>query len=96
MKMPVGGGAEVIILENVMALTWSVTDKGILLVNREPGGDAVDFYRFADQTVTRVGRLDFRLPGIISHMTFSRDGTRALGTRMVRNDSDLMLIDGFR
>jgi Tol biopolymer transport system component len=96
MKMPVGGGPEVIIQVNVPAFAWSVTDQGILFVNREPAGDAVDLYRFADQTVTRVGRLDFRLPGIFSHMTFSRDGRHALGTRMVRNDTDLMLIDDFR
>ena len=53
-------------------------------------------YRFSDQRVARVGRLGFRIPGIYTHMTVSRDGRWALATKMVRFDSDLMRLDNFR
>jgi hypothetical protein len=44
----------------------------------------------------RVGRLAFRLPRVVSHISFSRDGTQALATRMMRDDTDLAFIDDFR
>jgi Tol biopolymer transport system component len=96
MKMPVGGGEEVTVLPNVPALAWSIAEKGILYLKRENDFDAIDLYRFADQTVTRLGRMAFRLPRIVCHLSFSRDGNRALVTRMVRDDTDLMYIDDFR
>ena len=65
-------------------------------MTREADFDAIDVYRFADQRVVRVGRLRFRLPGIYTHMTVSRDGRWALATEMVRFDSDLMRLDNFR
>jgi hypothetical protein len=40
--------------------------------------------------------MAFRLPGIYSHISFSRDAKRALATRMVRDDTDLMFINDFR
>jgi eukaryotic-like serine/threonine-protein kinase len=96
MKMPAGGGEEVSILANVPALAWSVTEKGIFFLTREPDFDAIDLYRFANQSVTRVGRMAFRLSNVYSHVSFSRDAKRALATRMVRDDTDLMFINDFR
>ena len=96
MRAPVAGGQEELVLERVLPFLWSVTDKGIVFVNREPDFDAIDVYRFNDQRVARVGRLAFRVPGIFACMTVSRDGRWALATEMVRFDSDLMLLDNFR
>jgi Tol biopolymer transport system component len=96
MKMPLGGGPEETVLENVPAFAWSVTQKGVFFVRREREYDAVDLYRFRDQTRVRIGLLNFRLPLVISHTAFSPDGTRALATNMVRDDADLMFIDDFR
>jgi hypothetical protein len=62
----------------------------------EPDFDAIEVYRFSEQTVARIGRLGFRLPGIYTHMTVPRDGRWALATKMVRFDSDLMRVDNFR
>ena len=73
-----------------------MTDTGIVFVTRESDFDAIDEYRFSDQRVARVGRLGFRIPGIFTHMTASRDGRLALATNMVRFDSDLMWLDNFR
>ena len=96
MRLPLGGGHEELVLERVRPFLWSVTDTGIVFVTREPDFDAIDVYRFSDQRVARVGRLGFRIPGIYTHMTVSRDGRWALATKMVRFDSDLMRLDNFR
>ena len=96
MRLPLGGGHEEPVLEGVRPFLWSVTDTGIVFVTREADFDAIDVYRFSDQRVTRVGRLGFRIPGIYTHMTVSRDGRWALATKMVRFDSDLMRLDNFR
>ena len=96
MRLPLVGGQEELVLEGVRPFLWSVTETGIVFVTREPNFDAIDVYRFSDQRVARLGRLGFRIPGIFTHMTVSRDGRWALATEMVRFDSDLMLLDNFR
>ena len=96
MRAALDGGQETVVLEGVRPLLWSVTDKGIVFVTRETDFDALDIYRFSDRQVARVGRLAFRIPGIYTHMTVSRDARWALATEMVRFDSDLMLLDNFR
>ena len=96
MRLPLGGGQEELVLEGVRPFLWSVTDTGIVFVTRAPDFDAIDVYRFSDRQVARVGRLGFRIPGIYTHMTVSRDGRWALATKLVRNDSDLMRVDNFR
>ena len=96
MRVPLAGGHEEPVLEHVRPFLWSVTDTGIVFVTRERDFDAIDVYRFSDRRVTRVGRLGFRIPGIYTHMTVSRDGRWALATKMARFDSDLMRMDNFR
>lgn len=58
---PLGGGAEVPVLDGVRLGLWSVTDRGIAFVTIEPESDAIDFYDFGDQKVRRLGRLPFRV-----------------------------------
>ena len=96
MRLPLGGGQEELVLEQLRPFLWSVTDTGIVFVTRERDFDAIDLYRFSDRQVARVGRLGFRLPGSYTHMTVSRDGRWALATKMVRFDADLMRVDNFR
>ena len=96
MRLPLGGGHEEQVFEGVRPFLWSVTDSGIVFVTREADFDAIDVYRFSDQRVSRVGRLGFRIPGIYTHMTVSRDGRWALATKMARLDTDLMRLDKFR
>jgi len=96
MRVPLAGGQEEPILEQVRPFLWSVTDAGIVFVTRESELDAIDMYRFSDRRVARVGRLGFRIPGIYTHMAVSRDGRWALATKIERYDSDLMRIDNFR
>ena len=96
MRAPVAGGQEELVLERVQPFLWSVTDTGIVFITREADFDAIDVYRFSDRRVARVGRLGFRMPGHSRHLTVSRDGRRALATKMVRFASDLMRLDNFR
>ena len=96
MRVPVAGGREELVLKGIRPFLWSVTDTGIVFVTREPNVDAIDVYRFSDQRVARVGRLGFPDPGGFRSLTVSRDGRWALGTKMVRFDSDLMRLDNFR
>ncbi len=96
MRVPVAGGHAERLLERVRPFLWTVTDTGIVFITREPDFDAIDVYRFSDQRTVRVGRLGFRIPGIYTHMTASRDGRWVLATKMERFDSDLMRLDDFR
>jgi Tol biopolymer transport system component len=96
MRVPLGGGHEEPVLERVRPFLWAVTDNGIVFVTREADFDAIDIYRFRDRRTTRLGRLGFRIPGIYTHMTVSRDGRWMLATKMERFDSDLMRLDNFR
>jgi Tol biopolymer transport system component len=96
MRAPIVGGDEEMVLDHIRPFLWSVTDTGIVFVTREPDFDAINLYRFSDGRIARVGRLEFRIPGIYTHMTASRDGRSALATKMVRFESDLMRLDNFR
>ena len=96
MRVPLAGGPEDVVLEHVRPFLWSLTDGRIVFVTREPEFDAINAYRFNDGRVASVGRLGFRIPGIYTHMTVSRDGRWALATKMVRSESDLMRLDNFR
>ena len=96
MRVPVAGGQEELVLTGIRPFLWSVTDTGIVFVTREPNFDAIDVYRFGDRRVARMGRLGFPAPGGARSLTVSRDGRWALATKMVRFDSDLMLLDNFR
>jgi Tol biopolymer transport system component len=89
MRLPLGGGQEELVLDRVRPFLWSVTDRGIVFVTREPDFDAIDVYRFSDRRVARVGRLGFRIPGIYTYMTVSPDERWVLATNMVRFDADL-------
>jgi Tol biopolymer transport system component len=96
MRLPVDGGPEELVIDDVRLFVWAVTDTGIVFVTREPDFDAIDKYHFSDRRVARMGRLRFRIPGIYPNLTVSRDGRWALATNLVRFDSDLMRLDNFR
>jgi Tol biopolymer transport system component len=96
MRLTLAGGREELVLERVRPFGWAVMDTGIVFVTRERDFDALDRYWFSDQRVARVGRLGFRVPDRFNHLTVSRDGRWALATQMVRDDSDLMVLDNFR
>ena len=96
MRLPLIGGHEEPVLDRLRPFLWSVMDAGIVYVASESDFDAIDVYRFGDQRVARLGRLDFRLARSYTHMSVSRDGRWVLATKTERLDSDLMRLDNFR
>jgi Tol biopolymer transport system component len=92
------GGEERVVLGNVPRSYWAVTQKGIMVLREEREFDFLYLYQPADGTVSRIGRLPFRVAriGDIGRFTVSRDGRWALTHQMERTEGSLMMIDGFR
>jgi len=97
-QIPIGGGEERVVLENVERSRWAVTEKGIFFLTSEPGFDALDLYDTATGKVSRLGRLPFRVTviGDIGRITVSRDGRWALANQTDRWEADIMMVDKFR
>ena len=99
-------GEESAILEGVPPGAWDATDEGILFVTGAVGpmtrgvssSDALEFYRFADRQVHRVGELPFLAArfGVRRVLIASRDGRSIVIGRIDRWDRDIMVIDNFR
>ena len=97
-SVPVGGGAEVPVLDGVRLLLWSVTERGIVFLTIEPESDAIDFYDFNDRKVRRLGRLPFRVSRYLGlgMLDVDRDGRWALVSVTDQWESDIKVADGFR
>ena len=97
-SVPIGGGAEVAVLDGVRFGLWSVTDRGIAFVTIEPESDAIDFYDFGDRKVRRLGRLPFRVSRYLGlgMLHVDRDGRWALVSVTDQWESDIKVADGFR
>jgi hypothetical protein len=97
-SVPIGGGAEVAVLDGVRFGLWSVTDRGIAFVTIEPDSDAIDFYSFGDRKVRRLGRLPFRVSRYLGLGTLhvDRAGRWALVSLTDQWESDIKVADGFR
>jgi hypothetical protein len=95
MRIPIGGGAEMDVLDGLTPLWWSVANTGLFFISREPEFDAIDRYDFSGGKVTRVGRLAVRAGGFGGQMCVSPDGRWALITQH-QGQSELMLLDNFK
>jgi len=97
-SVPVGGGAEVAVLDGVRLGLWSVTDRGIVFLTIEPESDAIDFYDFNDRKVRRLGRLPFRVSRYagLGMLDVDRDGRWALVSVTDQWESDIKVANGFR
>jgi Tol biopolymer transport system component len=96
MRMPLEGGDPVKILDGVRGVHWCVTRKGIYFVTRDSRSDSIQLYRFADAKVVAIGSLPFRVSGFGGGLVVSEDDRWLLTNQTNRNDTDLMLIDGFK
>ena len=97
-QVPVEGGDEVVVLENVRLGLWSVTSDGIIFLTIEQESDELDFYSFSDRRVRRLGKLPFRASRIagLGGLITSRDGRWALVSATDHWESDIMIADGVR
>jgi hypothetical protein len=91
-------GQEKIVIEGVRFGLWDVVSDGILFVTVDKDFDSVALYNFADEKVTRVGRLPFRLTrrNGVCRVAFSPDGRWALANQVTLDESDLLMIENFR
>jgi Tol biopolymer transport system component len=97
-QVAVDGGDETVVFEGILPRHWAVTDKGIFFMTPEREFDWINLCHLPERTVTRVGRLPFRVAriGTIGRLTVSRDARWALANHIDRWDSDIMVIDNFR
>jgi hypothetical protein len=99
MRSPLVGGQAATILEDIVPLYWSVTDKGIYFVRQEQQVHSIWLHPFDNQKTVRVGTLPFRLayfPRGPGRLTASLDGRTAMVSVVDRWDGDLMLLENFR
>jgi Tol biopolymer transport system component len=97
-KVPVGGGEEVPVLENLES-RWATAEKGLYFLGQAqgaaPGGKwFIQFFAFATKQVTPVVALEkepFPEPPAVSP-----DGQTFLYTQVDTVESDLMLVENFR
>jgi Tol biopolymer transport system component/DNA-binding winged helix-turn-helix (wHTH) protein len=97
-SVPVSGGQEHVVVDGVRMGLWSVLRDGIVFLSIEPKADVIDFYRFGDRTVQRLGTLPFRVSRVagLGGLTVSRDGRLALVSVTDARESDIMVADGVR
>jgi Tol biopolymer transport system component len=96
MSVSVDAGEEVVVLDGVRFLLWSVTQQGIVFVTSENEGDSLDLYSFEDRKVRRLGRLPFRVSWVAGGMTVSFDNKFAVLNAIDAEQADVMLADRFR
>jgi Tol biopolymer transport system component len=96
MRIPVGGGAAVRVLEAIPGELWSVTRKGIFFVTRDGHGDRINLLRLDDGKVAPVGILPFTISAFGGSMSVSEDGHWLITNQTNRYDTDLMLIENFK
>lgn len=98
MSVPIVGGQETVVLDGIRLALWSVVETGIVFLTIETSGDAIDFYRFSDRMVRRLGTLPFRVCRYagLGALTVSPDGRLALVSVTDAWESDIMIADGVR
>ena len=98
MQVPIDGGEERAVTEEVRFGLWSVLDEGIVFVSIEPDADALDVYEFATRQRRRIGILPQRVSRVatLAGLAVAPDGRSAIVTVTDRWESDIMVADGFR
>jgi hypothetical protein len=94
MRVPVNGGAEIIVLPWISNFNWSVTLKGIYYVVSEPPNRYhLMRYDLHSGHSERLGNLP---DGLMGDVAVSRDGHWLSFSQTERAETDLILIDHFR
>lgn len=96
-RVPVDGGEETRLLEHGKPGLWTVSKRGIYLLNPLPRGPAVELFDPATQRLTRVATLpeDTRLDTLDPAFTISPDGRRVLYGQLTFN-GNIILVENFR
>ncbi len=97
-KMPVEGGEESLVLDQVRYGYWALLEKGICFVSTgETPPPAIEFFNFATRQVTQLTRLEKgKAPFGAPNLAVSADGLWILYWQADQIDNDIMLVENFR
>jgi len=110
-SLPVEGGEEALVLEPIQQAYWGIAENGVyflglrrratptemrdgLVPGRSP--TPLQFFSFAQQTLTQIGRIEKEVDRSRSGFSVTRDGRAIVWSQIDRREADLMLIDNFR
>ena len=96
-RIPVAGGAEVPILDQVYQGDWDLLGQGIYFINRrvKPHG-AIQFFDFETRQATQVAAVDRPLLSGPPVLSVSLDGSRFLYSATETMATDIILVENFR
>lgn len=94
-RVAVAGGPEAVVLDGVIAFSWSVTPSGIYFLAREADTDWLDVYDVETRKRTRLGALPFRPAGagFCGFLSVSQDGRFLISNHVDRFESNLGLLE---
>ena len=99
-RVPVGGGEEVPVLEQVRAgyeRFWAVREKGIYFAYPgEPHHPAIGFFNFSTRRIIPLANLEKDLPPNYGTLAISPDGRWILYSQIDHQGSDIALVENFR
>jgi len=96
-RMPIQGGAGVLVLNRKTERFWDLTDQGICFIDLDAKPHAtINFYNFDTQRVTKIGSVDKEIVGGDGALSVSPDGQWVLYPQVERVESHIMLVENFR
>jgi hypothetical protein len=96
MRVPVDGGDELPVLEDIGGWTWDIAATGVVFLRFENPGYTVNLLRFPDNKFVQLGSLPFQPARIAVGWAVSPDGRWLLTNEVDRRESDLMVVNNFR
>jgi Tol biopolymer transport system component/DNA-binding winged helix-turn-helix (wHTH) protein len=96
-RVPVGGGEEARVLDQVEWGYWAVTEQGICFLNRQAQPrPAIELFNFATGQVKRITMVEQDLGVPPPGFAVSPDGRWIFYKRVDQSDNDIMLVENFR
>jgi Tol biopolymer transport system component len=96
-QMPVTGGAEIRILDQVQQGYWDVLEQGLYFLNPKASPrTTIEFFSFATAQRTQIAVVEKELVWAVPGFAVSPDGRWILLSLNDQNESDIMLMENFR
>ena len=92
-QIPLAGGAPIKLIDNVLANSFDVIDRGIYYLERIATETRLQFFDLSTRRTTTVAT---KLGDVAPMISVSRDGRTIFFTRVDSTTDDLMLVDKFR
>ena len=96
-KVPIDGGEETFVLDDVYQGLWGLLDKGVYFINPDTTPHArIEFYNFATNRRAKVSEVERDLQLVYPSLGVSPDGHYLLYVQADSFESDIMLVENFR